>query len=86
MNIISDVDLKIIKKISFENVDFVFDALSSAFHPDGVHEDEGPDAKFYALWTLFLASAGWTEAEYWEEFENKPHICPECEKMSSESN
>lgn len=52
-------------KIPLEEVEHVFGALISAFHPDDIGED-GPDQRFLALWTLFLQCAGWNEDEYWD--------------------
>lgn len=57
------------KKMDFEAVDHVFIALLEAFHPEGAPE-EGADAKFIALWTLFLATSGWEEDEYFTAVEN----------------
>lgn len=74
MNIISDVDLKIIKRIPFESVDFVFDALHDAFHPNGL-ENKEPDTKFLALWNLFLHTVGWTDEEYWDEYDSHCGVC-----------
>jgi hypothetical protein len=53
-------------KMDFEEVDHVFGALLSAFHPEEIGED-GPDPQFRALWTLFLTCSGWSEDEYWEQ-------------------
>jgi hypothetical protein len=72
--------LTIIEKMSFEDVDVVFDVLHDVFHPNGLDEDkdEHPDARFLALWTLFLSSVGWTDDEYWEEWKSRPHHCHDC--------
>jgi hypothetical protein len=72
--------LTIVEKFPFEDVDFVFDGLFNAFHPDGINkdDDEGPDPRFLALWTLFLASAGWTEDEYWTEQKQHDYECEKC--------
>lgn len=84
MNIVSDVDLKIIKRITFENVDFVFDALFEAFHPNGLEKDKNADPRFVSLWTLFLFSVGWTEDEYWDEHNNIYHCS--CGEKSEDTN
>jgi hypothetical protein len=67
-----------IRKLPFEDVDHVFNAMFFGFHPDGIKEKECADIKFVALWTLFLTAAGWTEDEFWEEDKKQQHLCPEC--------
>jgi len=77
MKISSDLDLKIIKKVEFAAVDFIFDALHEAFMPNGLKDDESPPANFLALWTLSLSCCGWTEEEYWEE-QKSQCTCKDC--------
>lgn len=67
-----------ITKLDFEGVDAVHSALCFAFMPNGLGEEDILDDKFLALWTLFLVSAGWSEDEYWEEYENHPSFCQDC--------
>lgn len=68
-----------IRKLDFEAVDAVNDALFCAFYDDE-NEDDVSES-FVSLWTLFLVSAGWTSDEYWAEYEardaNHSHCC-EC--------
>ena len=64
-------------------MDFVQDALFIAFHPHEVDE-EGPDERYLALWTLFLASVGWTDHEYWAEWQSRPHPCNDCGETHDE--
>ncbi len=68
-----------IKKMDFERVDAVFDTLHWAFHPNGVNDEENSlDERCTAFWKLFLVTVGWTEDEFWKEYNAKPHDCPEC--------
>jgi hypothetical protein len=73
-------------KMSFEDVDHVFGALMSSFHPEEIGED-GPDPRFLALWTLFLQCAFWTEDEYWEAVDelNDEDMGPEEEAVSEKN-
>lgn len=73
-------------KMPFDEVDHVFGALISAFHPADIGED-GPDPRFLALWTLFLQCACWTEDEYWDAVDalNNEEMDAE-EKAASEKN
>jgi hypothetical protein len=64
--------------MDFEGVDMFFDGVFAAFHREGLDGDEMTDPRFIALWTLFLASVGWTEEEFWEEQEHFNHSCPKC--------
>jgi hypothetical protein len=73
-----------IPKMAFEDVDMVNDVLFSAFHPDGLEEDEQVNDRFLALFTVFLAAVGWTEAEYWEVIHERQHTCPHCGSMQDE--
>ncbi len=74
------------KKFSYEDVNFYFDAVFNAFHPEGYkqnelrsEEEERLQGQFMSLWTLFLACAGWTEDEFWAEWENQQEsTCPDC--------
>ncbi len=70
--------LTIIEKMDYDGIDSVHDALCFAFYPDGISEDEDLDDRFMALWTLFLASVGWTEDEYWKEYHSRPRHCHGC--------
>jgi hypothetical protein len=38
------------------------------------------DPREIALFTLFLASVGWTEDEFWQASEEAGEMCPDCEK------
>jgi hypothetical protein len=73
-------DFKIVQKMSFDQVDFVFDALTNAFYPNGFDEDIFDDSH-KALWVLFLNSAGWNEEEYWDEVKEH-HTCTCCKEES----
>lgn len=77
-------NLTIIQKIPFEGVDAVFDSLHFAFHPDGF-DDVELDDRLAALWKLFLVSAGWTEDEFWAEwdFRSENHVCDKCKAEQS---
>jgi hypothetical protein len=78
----------VIEKMDFESVDNVFDALHFAFHPQGMdNPDYELDIRCLALWTLFLTSAGWTEDEFWAEFESRPqgNICQDCGGLIDDS-
>ena len=80
-NLFNDsIGLTIIKKMDYDGVDAVHDALGYAFHPDGVDDDEGLDDRFMALWTIFLSSVGWNEEDYWDEYKSRPNkcICNKC--------
>ena len=78
-------NVAIIDKMDFESVDDVFSSLFGAFHPNGIQgEEDHADPKFIALWTLFLASVGWTEEEYWAEEENHVHTCEKCKAEMGE--
>lgn len=74
-------------KMPFEEVDHVFGALMSAFHPEEIGED-GPDPRFLALWTLFLQCASWTEDEFWDQVDapNDEDVDDEEGKIVSEKN
>lgn len=63
-------NLRVIKKLDFEAVDFIFEALHNAFHPNGL-EEGSPDPNFLALWTLSLSCCGWSEDEYWKEQDDR---------------
>lgn len=67
-------------RMDFECVDAYFDGLHFAFHPDGFEDDHDIDLRCLSLWTLFLASVGWTEEEYWETVAERQeaHQCPSC--------
>lgn len=75
--------MKNIVKMSFDQVDSFFRSLDYAFHPRGIDDEDGPDSRFMALWTIFLTYAGWTEDEYWEA---DNYVCPECKKEQEEVN
>jgi hypothetical protein len=68
-------------RFDFEAVEFVFDALHNAFHPEGL--DEAPNPNFLALWTLFLTVAGWTEDEFWDAYDDC-RSCPKCKAEREE--
>lgn len=72
--------MKHIRKMSFDQVDQVFESLDYSFHPKGVAEGEQLDDRFNALWTIFLSYSGWSEEEYWEA---KREDC-ECEVCEAE--
>lgn len=73
----SPFNRKIMKKIEFEKVFEVYEALTHAFHEDLLQdpEQEGkevePDQKMLSLWILFLLSAGWDEDEFWKEVDSR---------------
>lgn len=73
-----------IPRMDFDNVDMVNETLFCAFHPDGLGEDETIDERFMALFTVFLASVGWTEAEYWAVIHEREHKCPTCGSLQDE--
>lgn len=71
--------LTIIEKMDFERIEAIFDALRFAFHPecdDG--ECNGPDDREMALWQLALACTGWTNDEFWEEWDIRMATCKKC--------
>lgn len=72
--------LTIVERFPWESVEFVFDALFSAYHPNGMDGEDHADMRFVSLWTLFLSTAGWTEEEFWAESQKreKEHTCPDC--------
>jgi len=76
----------IMLKLDFDEVEHVFYALHSAFHPEGFFDD--PDAivddRFMALWHSFLIMAGWTEDEFWIVNKEQQHTCPDCGKVIDE--
>jgi hypothetical protein len=83
-NLFNDsIGLTIIKKMEFEGVDAVHDALFFAFHPTEIDDDEDLDDRFMALWTLFLAAVGWNEEDYWDEYRSRPNKCI-CSKCAEE--
>ena len=65
------------KKIEFEKVFEVYEALTQAFHddildnPEKQNEDVEPDQKMLSLWILFLLSANWEEEEFWAEVDSR---------------
>jgi hypothetical protein len=67
-----------IPKMDFDSLEVVHNALIYAFHPDGLEEDEDVDDRLITLFTIFLASVGWSEEEYWEAIHAHEHICPNC--------
>lgn len=78
-------NLTMIQKMDFESIDQVFNVLDDAFHS---HESVGdePDNRFLSLWTLFLSLVGWTEDEFWFEWDLRKENfkCPECKKKELE--
>lgn len=83
-NLFNDsIGLTIIKKMDYDGIDAVHGALLFAFHPSKLDEDEELDDRFLSLWTLFLVSVGWSEEEYWSEWNSRPHECT-CGNCSSE--
>jgi hypothetical protein len=68
--------LTIIERMDFERIDAFFDVLHDTFHPN-----ESPDefdVRFISFWKLFLVSVGWTENEFWDEWDKRPHTCKDC--------
>jgi hypothetical protein len=74
--------MTIIEKMDFDKVNAVQDALLFAFHPEELGEEDQLDSRYLALWNIFLASVGWTEDEFWEEFKARPNHCPDCGKLT----
>jgi len=70
--------LTIVEKADFLGVDAIHDALCFAFYPDGIGDEEEISDKFMALWHISLATLGWTEDEFWEEFNMHRETCPDC--------
>lgn len=66
------------RKLDFEGVDEVFNALIFAFHPNGLEGEEEPDPRFHASWQSFLVTAGWSEDEFWEVSHEHDSHCPHC--------
>jgi hypothetical protein len=84
-NLFNDsIGLTIIKKMDYDGIDAVHNALCFAFYPHGMDDDdEDLDDRFMALWTIFLSSVGWNEGDYWEEYHSRPHTCT-CSKHDEE--
>lgn len=80
MKIKSDVDLKILKRASFDQVHKVCTSLFDAFHPEGLGDGEELDERFHSHWILFLHTVGWTEDDYWDEREEleQDGVCLDC--------
>lgn len=84
--------LTIVERAPWEDLDFVFDAIFNLFHGEGLDEDESPSDKFMAHWTLLLATAGWTEKEFWVEAEARRNAakaegaCPDCGEPMDDDN
>lgn len=71
--------------MDFDDVYMVFDALYGAFHHDTELPEGDVDNRFVALWTLFLASVGWSEDLFWNTLDGHEHTCPECRKEQEEA-
>src|SRR5271169_2915336 len=63
------------KKMEYDKVYQVFDTLHYVF---GVADNEEIDDRCQALWILFLSSVGWTQDEFWAEWDLHEETCPEC--------
>lgn len=85
-NLFNDsIGLTIIQKMDFAGLEAVHDALCFAFYPNSIDEDEDLDVRFMSLWNLFLSSVGWNEDEFWEEYHEKYHQCPNCQQEPTSS-
>jgi len=62
--------------MDFDSVYQVFDTLHFVFDADG----EEIDDRCQALWVLFLSSVGWTQDEFWKEWElhQNDDVCQDC--------
>jgi hypothetical protein len=67
------MEFTINNKMDYDDVEHVYHAMFSAFHPEIVEQEDmeeeaGFEANFdfICLWRMFLKCAGWTEEEYFE--------------------
>lgn len=71
-----------IKKISFDEIDTIFQALRYAFlHTRPDEQSDDIDPRFVSMWQTALLLGSWEEDEYFdavEEMEYEEHECPEC--------
>lgn len=68
--------MKYIDKMDYDSVYQVFDTLHFVF---GAGDSEEIDERCQALWTLFLVSVGWTQEEFWAEWDrNHDEVCSDC--------
>jgi hypothetical protein len=68
--------MKNIDRMDYDSVYQVFDTLHFVF---GAGDGEEIDDRCQALWVLFLSSVGWTQEEFWEEWnQENDNVCPDC--------
>lgn len=72
-------NLTLMEKVEYEAVEMVFHSLLDSFHPEGYPEEDF-DVRFSALWNLYLITAGWSEEDFWEEFDFHIEMCDKCKK------
>jgi hypothetical protein len=85
-NIIPMTEYIQIPKISFDQVNFVFNALFEAYRTNEDlldFEQEDMDEKFRNIFSLFCHSVGWNEAEYFDVhnqvLSDNNGVCPTCQ-------
>jgi hypothetical protein len=68
--------MKNIDKMDYDSVYQVFDTLHFVF---GAGDGEEIDDRCQALWVLFLSSVGWTQEEFWAEWDQEhENTCSDC--------
>ena len=67
--------MKISERMNYDLVYQMFDTLHFVFGVEG----EEIDDRCQALWILFLSSVGWTQEEFWAEWDKEhDEVCPDC--------
>jgi hypothetical protein len=68
--------MKNLERMDYESVYQVFDTLHFVF---GAPNEGEVDDRCQALWVLFLSSVGWTQDEFWAEWDRRhDDVCPDC--------
>lgn len=82
--------MTVIEKMDFDYIDNVCDALHFAFYPDGINDNDNDnedlDIRMLSLWHIFLSLVGWTEDEFWKEYNSRPRHCPNCGEVHHPNN